>query len=171
MAGIDCVDPNLQPVPVDPNLQPVHLQEATEGRGVSRLDTCTCMHAANSINQALDKVAPVVNLHPKRSFFNWWSPELDDLKKATQSAHRRAHTGNSIEQWFPYHSIQEKFKYACKKARTQSWQALIVLIPTCSPCIFKRQQKGGGVSRLHICSPMYAATASRILHHKYSRLR
>jgi ribonuclease HI/retron-type reverse transcriptase len=76
-----------------------------------------------AINSALDKEAPIVNFRPKRLKFNWWTPDLDDLKRASRQAHRAARASRLESDWDRYYRLRRKFKYACQKARRVSWQA------------------------------------------------
>jgi ribonuclease HI len=84
-------------------------------------DHASLLH--NAIEAALDKVAPIVTFRPKRLKFNWWNPDLDDLKKVTRQSHRKARGSRSETDWDRYYRLRRKFKYACKKARQASWRA------------------------------------------------
>lgn len=72
----------------------------------------------------LDEVAKIVTFRPKKAFFDWWSPDLNALKKTARQAHKAARRANSTpDLWDRYHKLRRELKYACQKARRLSWQS------------------------------------------------
>jgi hypothetical protein len=69
----------------------------------------SCAEASQeAITIGLDKEAPIVTFRPKRTCFNWWHSDLEDLKKVTRAAHRSARpTGNPdlLENYHKIHKI------------------------------------------------------------------
>jgi ribonuclease HI/retron-type reverse transcriptase len=77
-----------------------------------------------AITAALDEVAKIVTFRPKKTYFDWWRPDLDTLKKAARQAHKAARRApQTPDKWSQYHKLRSELKYACQKARRTSWQS------------------------------------------------
>ena len=77
----------------------------------------------NAILQALDEVAPVYTHRPKKVSFDWFTAELEELRRKTRLAHSAAKKGRGNEEkWEIFHALRHDFKSECRKAKQKSWQ-------------------------------------------------
>ena len=75
------------------------------------------------ILHSLDEVAPLRIHRPKKASLDWFTPELDDLRKKTRIAHlaARKDRGNK-EKWDVFHALRHEYKSEMRKARQKSWK-------------------------------------------------
>ena len=75
------------------------------------------------ILHSLDEVAPLQIHRPKKANLDWFTSELNDLRKRTRLAHRAARKGQgNKEKWDIFHALRQEFKCEMRKARQGSWR-------------------------------------------------
>ena len=77
------------------------------------------------INQALDIACPKVISKIKFKGSKWFNGKLKRKNLKVRKQYNNAKRVDTHEEWNKYFKIHKKFKYQCRKARTQNWRHFV----------------------------------------------
>ena len=78
------------------------------------------------IGKALDKACPMTGKHTRDANNEWFSEQIEELRKKTQSEYRQLRRGSDRE---AFKAAQKKYKTACRRAKRKYWRKFLANTP------------------------------------------
>ena len=103
---------------------------ASVGYSIPEVITCKKVdkmvsYLYSRLEEALDEACPKVLAKPKYKGSDWFNDKLKSLRNKVRRQYNIARRHDTQEEWGKYNAIHKRFRYKCRRAKTQTWRHFV----------------------------------------------